>query len=271
MNKCMSKFIEVYKENNHSCIRLYHLKIKIRKYSIFEHFKNLINIYISIRLINLKHKYRIIPIGQYCLPRVITTFSNIKPTKSSGELSCPFDLAFFNSFDDIIRLLDTRFSYFYEDLSYNDEKQQWENKSINAIFNHDGMLSKEDFISRYAQRINNIYTYMSETSRFKYFLFATFQEIPTNNLNRLLETLTSFCPNNEYRIIIINQSKKKLDFEHENIYIINQSNNTHRFRKINKNGDWVGELRRCNCFDAFKIYSDISLSILKTILESLSK
>ena len=61
-----------------------------------------------------KKAYKIIPLGTYCLPRVIATLNKLKPTKEQGELSCPFDLAFFNDINKNNELIKTKFEKFFE-------------------------------------------------------------------------------------------------------------------------------------------------------------
>ena len=78
----------------------------------FYYFKIYSKIYAAIFQLKLKqihYQYKIISLDTYCLPRVITTINNLKPTKEKGEKTCPFDLAFFNDVDAIIKLLDTDF------------------------------------------------------------------------------------------------------------------------------------------------------------------
>ena len=62
--------------------------------------------------------YRIVPLGTYCLPRVIATLSMLKPRKAAGEKTLPFDLGFFWNFDGILDTLDNEFSIFYDDINH---------------------------------------------------------------------------------------------------------------------------------------------------------
>lgn len=65
--------------------------------------------------------YEIIPFGNYCLPRVITTVNRLKIPKKYGGKSFPFDLCFSN-FSLNTKLLSTKFDDFFDDIEYDNEK-----------------------------------------------------------------------------------------------------------------------------------------------------
>lgn len=228
--------------------------------------KKIVNLYIKYRLkFKIKYKYRIIPIGSYCMPRVITTFSLIKPRKKNGELSGPFDLAFFNDFDKIIECIDTKFANFYDGLFYNNETKYWENNKLNAVYNHDGLLKQSEFINKYNKRIENFENYIKDEKSFKFFILASFQEIQTQQIAHCVEVLNKVVQSDNYKLVIINQSKKTISYASEKVQIINQNHNIEKFNRINKSGNWCGELYKCKKRDAYKIYKEISLAILDII------
>lgn len=85
--------------------------------------------------------YKIIPFGEYCLPRVITTINGLKPSRQYGEESFPFDLCF-SKFENNLELFCNKFDGFYDDVKYNQHetmKNCWHNPKTNMIFNHDPM------------------------------------------------------------------------------------------------------------------------------------
>lgn len=126
--------------------------------------------YVESSLKKIHQNYTIVPLGTYCLPRCITTYAKIKPSKKEGEKSFPFDLAFYNNFEMILNLIETKFENFYTNLRYDSKQKLWINDSLNAIFNHDGTLSMEDFINRYNQRINNFFNYIAPPNSIHKFL-----------------------------------------------------------------------------------------------------
>lgn len=101
--------------------------------------------------------YVIIPLGTYCLPRVIMTVNKLKKTKGEGEKSFPFDLGFFD-FNNSISQIKNHFEKFFDTIQYKDTYRSTE---INAVFNHDANLTWEEFVTRYEKRINNFYEWLS--------------------------------------------------------------------------------------------------------------
>ena len=136
--------------------------------------------------------YRIIPLGSYCLPRVISTLSMLKPRKASGEKTLPFDLGFFWNIDGIIDTLDNEFKTFYDDIElghlnhdktrdlevlfdFNPQAKHWVSEKLSAVFNHEYMMtSKEEFRSRYDKRIENFYEYLKDERYELHFLIVSF-------------------------------------------------------------------------------------------------
>ncbi len=228
----------------------------------------LFRLFIKIRLTFYYKKYKIIPIGSYCLPRCICTFNNLKPKKRKGELSCPFDLGFFYDTDAVTRLIGNRFDKFYEGLTYDEEKKYYVNNNINAVFNHDKKLTKSEFIKRYNNRIKNFYTYAENPHIKKIFLMTAskINEVQTDNLINSINSLNVV----NYKIVIINESEDKFFYNGKSklVRVINNSNYFKDFQKINENGNWAGELRKCRTLESFRINSLISHDILKIIFEN---
>ncbi len=115
--------------------------------------------------------YKIISLGFDCLPRTIATRWGIKPSRSQGELSCPFDLAF-HSYSNICKLLDNDFDDYlnpqYLDL-VTDEYQPYKTIVVNTKYlckfvHENGNIWQENefqrFRKRYQQRIDNFHSYL---------------------------------------------------------------------------------------------------------------
>ena len=218
-------------------------------------------------MFNIKktHKnYKIIPIGTYCLPRVITTFCGLKLRKKDGEKSCPFDLAFFTNLDRNIELLDNKFNLFFDNLRYDEEKHWWVNDDYNAVLNHDGELSKEELIARYRSRINNLYEYLNNKNIHLYFLLATSDKITDTQIKRLIEVIKKYRSIESFSLIIINQSKTKYTSYNENIHVIDMTKDK-TFNKINKRGLWVDKLKKRKNINAIIFYYKVTIPLKKII------
>lgn len=208
-----------------------------------------------------KH-YTIIPIGTFCLPRVITTACNLKRRKEFGEKSYPFDLAFFNDLSKITELIKDRFTDFYTDLEY--ENGQYINKKYSAIFNHDGELSYEEFKVRYNNRIENFYQALADNSKFIYFIYADFKEVSQEQLTDFISTIQIYRKTN-FKIIILycNCKNHKNKLTNKNIIEIIENID---INSINKDGLWVVELKAHNKSQkALKTYNILKKKLKRII------
>lgn len=253
------------------CLNFYFFKIHFKLSDfygiIYQFLIILLRLLIKIRLTFYYEKYKIIPIGSYCIPRCICTFNNLKLKRCKGELSCPFDLGFFNDVNAVTQLIGNRFNKFYDGLTYDEEKKYYINKNINAIFNHDGKLTKSEFIKRYNNRIINFYCYVENPLIKKIFLLAT-SKISDRQIDNLINSISSLNVIN-FKIVIINESEKKFLYSGQSklVTVVNHSNYFNDFQKINENSNWANELRKCHTIESLRINCMISLEILKVILE----
>lgn len=203
--------------------------------------------------------YKIVPFGNYCLPRVITTINRFKPTRKYGEESYPFDLCFSN-FSLNVELLSTNFNNFFDDITFDKEKNYWINNKTGMIFNHDSLTQKE-FVKRYKNRIKNLYKVLDNQSIHIYFIVATFEIISVEDVDLFIKVINRYRTNETFDLIIINQTNKFQAYNNKNVYSINLKHDK-SFKKINKISDWVGELKKMKTFDAryfnHKIISKLS-------------
>ncbi len=72
-------------------------------------------------------------------------------------------------------------------------------------------------------------------------------------------------PKKDFSIILINQSRKVNEINLKNVYIINQDKNYENFLKINKNRDWVNELKKRKTPEAQKIYNEVTSGLIEII------
>lgn len=220
----------------------------------------------SLRFRKGRKKYKIIPFGCYCLPRVITTINNVKPSKKESEKTFPFDLCFSN-FECNTNLLSSKFINFYDDLEYDHAKKYWINNTYKLIFNHDNMPMHE-FKKRYDNRIKNLYSVLEQTDDYLYFVIATWEVIGVNQVNAFIKEICKYRKANDFSVIIINQSKKVMKFPIQNVYCINLSKDK-LFAKININDNWVGELKNMEEFDAALFNYMLNKKITKIMRKTL--
>ncbi len=110
-----------------------------------------------------ENKYQIISLGHNCLPRTVLTRWGLKPRKTEGEKTLPFDLATFETFE-ITKNIKEDFKDFFNNLEYKQSKTLFKNKSywIKAPdcieFVHDKNINQNDkskLIDLYKNRILN--------------------------------------------------------------------------------------------------------------------
>ncbi len=173
-----------------------------------------------------KNKYRILSLGSFCFPRVVTTYAKIKPRKIYGEKSSVFDLAFHSNLDQVIKLINTNFKNFFDDVEFDQEQNCWINNTLGAIYNHDARLSKDDFIRLYKKRIENFYDYINDEK----FLFVIYSisyatETKRDSIEKLYNIVQKLRGDKKFAFIILNHNKnlKNEVFEMKNTFFIDLS------------------------------------------------
>lgn len=204
-------------------------------------------------------KYKIIPFGCYCLPRVITTINRLKPTRKHGEESFPFDLCF-SDFNSNLHFLSSEFQDFFDNLTFDNKRKYWINEKYNLVFNHDH-LSLDEFKERYNKRIKNFYSALNNKSKYIYFVIATFQPITNLQVKSFIDEINKYRNSMTYSIIIINQSTTSIKYNDENVYSIDLTQDK-CFDKINGKGLWAMNLKKMKSFNArffnYKVNSKLS-------------
>jgi tetratricopeptide (TPR) repeat protein len=162
-------------------------------------------------------KYKIISLGFDCLPRTIATRWGIKPSRSQGELSCPFDLAF-HSYSNICKLLDNDFDD-YLNPQYLELVRHKNNSNQTIVINtkylckfvhENGFIWQENdfqkFRKRYEQRINNFYGYLKENP----ILFILNLNINSYDIypQKLVDIIDRKFPDLNFKLLVIDTSPK---------------------------------------------------------------
>lgn len=154
------------------------------------------------RLKEIKNiNYKIVSLGHNCFPRTVLTRWGLKPDKSQGELSLPFDLATFETFE-ITKNIKDNFKNFFENIEFKpsksifDRKQYWIKAPDCIEFVHEKNLTKNDktkLIDTYKKRIENFNTYMKDPTPILFVqLLGDCQDI--ENLYNLLEGIRGRNP-----------------------------------------------------------------------------
>lgn len=110
-----------------------------------------------IRNICQESPYNIISLGPNCYPKTILTRKGLLKRRNEGEVTLPFDLAWYHSAKYITEFLNNNFENFLTDLKYSEYSASWDNgEKIN--FSHEayiGPTEKHRLIQVYRKRIKN--------------------------------------------------------------------------------------------------------------------
>ncbi len=173
-----------------------------------------------------KNKYRVLSLGSFCFPRVVTTYSKIKPRRIYGEKSSVFDLAFHSSIDEIIKLIDSDFVHFFDDIRFDEKENCWVNDKLNAVYNHESKLNKDDFFALYKKRIENFYDYLND-DKFLLCIYSINHTVKNTkeDIQRLYDVLKRKRGNKEFAFVLINhaQSSKDISLDMKNSLFIDAS------------------------------------------------
>ena len=187
------------------------------------------------------HKYIIIPFGENCFPRTLTSINGIKPYKKEGELTCPFDQVC-SCLTDNVDLLVNNFDGFFDNLElYKNEGTKnyyYKNIKYNISFIHEENPSLEEFKALYKKRIENFYSYLNANDKYVFFAIYTSsypkKEVVEQFVNKIKEYRKDFC------IIIFNATSWRVKWELEHVQVVNMGYN----KRLNKMGStWVPQLK----------------------------
>lgn len=107
-------------------------------------------------------EYKIISLGCNCIPRTVLTRWGLKPSKKQGELTMPFDLATFETFE-ITNLIQNNFDTLFDNIVFKKksnilDKSYWLKAPDCIEFVHEKNLGKNDkakLIEIYKKRVEN--------------------------------------------------------------------------------------------------------------------
>lgn len=100
---------------------------------------------------------KIVSLGYDCFVRTILTDWGLKPRKSEGELSYPFDLAVHPS-ESLLHIVENDFGGYFDGLTYDETNKVWINSSLRLLYNHDKDCKQNEqnkLVKRFEERIKN--------------------------------------------------------------------------------------------------------------------
>ncbi len=83
-------------------------------------------------------------------------------------------------------------------------------------------------------------------------------------LKDLAETVKKYRKNDSFDIIVINQSKTKVETEISNVHMIDLTSDM-KFERINREGNWVQELKYMKTLAARRFYNKLLRELKKII------
>lgn len=188
-----------------------------------------------------KNKYIIIPFGENCFPRTLTSINGIKPYKKDGELTCPFDQVC-SSFTDNVDLFVNDFDNFFDNLElYKNEvtkNNYYKNIKYNISFIHEENLSLEEFKALYKKRIENFYSYLNAKDKYIFFVVFSWSYPKKEAVERLINKIKKY--RKDFCIIILNTNPGRVKWKLEQVQVVNMGRN----KSLKKMGSsWVPQLK----------------------------
>ncbi len=154
-----------------------------------------------------KTNYKIVSLGHNCLPRTVLTRWGIKPDKLHGELTMPFDLATYETFE-ITNNIKDNFKDFFNNLQFKktglffNTKQFWIKAPDLIEFVHEKNLGKNDknkLVEIYKKRIENFKNQMEDPTPILFVqLLGDCQDI-----NNLYEAISFLREDRPFKFVII--------------------------------------------------------------------
>ena len=211
--------------------------------------------------------YKIVSLGDFCLPRVITTLTKLKPPKIYGEKSCPFDLCFHTNMSKITECINTNFKNYTENIEYDNKKQIYINKAFNAEYNHETEKTLQEVKKIYEKRITNFKNIVNTKQKI-YFIYSTDNidnYTDSNDIKNLYNSLKKIRKSKPFELIlIIPKEIKSINNKQIHQIIMNWDINT---------DDWVGNFQKCSRSEIvdekiYKLYKYLEENLKKIIINN---
>lgn len=157
-----------------------------------------------IRNICQESPYNIISLGPNCYPKTILTRKGLIKRHNEGEMTLPFDLAWYHSAKYITEFLNNNFENFLTDLKYSEYSNSWDNgEKIN--FSHEayiGPTEKHRLIQVYRNRIKNFRKKISEKKPILFLQIFKDEKIDSD-CTQTYEAIKNLCLNKKFIYVVI--------------------------------------------------------------------
>ncbi len=151
-----------------------------------------------------KQDYYIVSLGPNCFPKTVLTRWKLKKIRAHGELTLPFDLAWYHKASVITDNIANNFINFFDGLEYQDDIKKWDIPAkIN--FSHEssfGINDKEAIIKMYSARIKNFNQIMNSEKPILFVQFLKDEKVG-NDAKKLFKTISDIRKDKPFHILII--------------------------------------------------------------------
>lgn len=177
--------------------------MKILRYEkIFNRLKFFIlGIKISFILESARKNYYV-SLGSNCFPRFKLTTVGLKAKRKKGELSCPFDLCV-TPITSTAKILSNDFEDYFDDLSFDENRQMWVNNKYKIEYLHDDNLTKEEFIFRYKKRIKNFKNIISSKPEVMFVLVDFNRDYSVEDINVIYNYMLCLRNDKPFKFMLI--------------------------------------------------------------------
>lgn len=155
----------------------------------------------------MNKEYDIVTLGPDCRSRGYMAGWKLIPTKNSGRLSFPFDLAVHHT-NVVIKHLHEDFKNFFTNLKFgykSGNRYYWSNDNDKTIYYHDYDCCNnfKKFHKRYSNRIKNFQNVVKNDDKFLFFLtFYTSLTATPDEINTLYDELKLYRNNKPFKLLI---------------------------------------------------------------------
>ena len=144
-------------------------------------------------------KYHLISLGYNCFARMTFNYWGLKPRKSDGEKTMPFDISI-HPLESVIRLLDSHFAHYFDKIEFSPEDNCWINPELKITFVHDHENDKELFLERYHNRIKALDEAINDNIPCLFFAYND-GETEATQINQLYQVLTKICAHKPFKLV----------------------------------------------------------------------
>lgn len=149
-------------------------------------------------------KYYLVSLGPNCFPKTVLTRWKLKKSKAHGELTLPFDLAWFHSTKYVTEFVENNFQNFFENMKYIEDIKRWDNfGKIN--FSHESSFGPNDeklLIEMYTNRINNFNSILKTQKPILFIQFLKDESVG-QDIEKLYKVIQNIRQDRPFELLVI--------------------------------------------------------------------